>query len=339
MADIGVNTVYLHVRPFGDAVYETDLAPWSHVLYKNDKMVEGVDPGYDLLEIMAEEARRYGMRVEAWINPFRIRASGSTIGLSSSNPAWDYINAGSRTVIQYDGGIYYNPAKSESADILSEIVIELLENYDIDGIHFDDYFYPTTDKAFDSVEYNAYLNSGGSLPLEDWRRDNVSKFVSEIYDAVKSVDDRLTFGISPAGNIEYNYGYQYVDAEMWCQNDGYIDYIMPQVYFGFHNAAQPFAENVAEWNSYTYGSDTKLIVGLAAYKIGLADGGGGSQGTVGRHEWENNVDLLERMVYESRDQSGYAGIALYRYDSLFNPVNSVAWYVSEELDNLENAIN
>jgi len=317
------------VRPFGDALYDSDIFPYSYVITD----VEGKDPGFDPLEIMIELADDYGLRVEAWINPYRVRAIGSDRELASSNPAVKAVRAGSGLAIQYNGGIFYNPASADARNLITQGVIELIENYDIDGIHFDDYFYPTTDLSFDKAYYNSYRNSGGTLSQADWRRQNVDKLIKQVYTAIKNTDSSVAFGISPQARDDINYDGQFAHTESWLKN-GWVDYICPQIYYGFQNETAPYKSTLDYWHKLANKYDTDLYVGLAAYKCGAADSYAGS----GSKEWINNADMLSRMVEAARGKSSYAGFALYRYDSLFNPANNVAWYISNEIKSLEDIL-
>ncbi len=308
MADLGLNTVMVQVRPFADALYRSDYFPWSYLCTGT----EGKDPGFDPLDIMVAEAKDAGLRIEAWINPYRVRASGSR-ALSSDNQAQIWINSGSDAVIQYDGGIYYNPGNAEARALIIDGVREIVENYAVDGIHFDDYFYPTTSMDFDSQTYKAYKSGGGGMSQANWRRENVNILVRDVYAAIKSINSSVVFGISPQGNMKNNYDGQFIDVEKWTSNTGYIDYICPQIYYGFNNQTQPFATVVKSWNQIIKVNSIDLYVGIAAYKLGQTDNYAGS----GKNEWLSTTDILARMVKASRGQSHYGGFVLYRYDSIF----------------------
>lgn len=325
-ADYGLNTVFVQVRPFGDALYRSDYFPWSYVLTGE----EGVDPGYDPLAVMCELADRHGLRIEAWINPYRIRAAGSPNAICADNRATKYLRDGSDAVIQFNGGVSYNPASKEARNLITLGVMEIVQNYDIDGIHFDDYFYPTTDPAFDSTFYAAYQNAGGTLSQGDWRRENVNALVRQVYVNIKNIDPGVIFGISPQARVDVNYGSQYADVEKWLSNTGYVDYICPQIYFGFEHETVPYNQTLDLWNRMAAKSGTDLYVGLAVYKSGVADNGAKS----GSAEWQESTDMLQRMVREARRRSEYAGFVLYRYDSLFNPAGSVSGHIAVERSNL-----
>jgi len=327
--NMGLNTVYVQVRPFGDALYESDIFPYSHVMTGT----EGEGLGYDPLEIMVDLAHDYGLRIEAWINPYRVRAIGSSEPVTSSNPAIKSVRSGNGMAIQYDGGLFYNPASEKARELITDGVVEIIKNYAVDGIHFDDYFYPTTDKVFDKSYYNSYLSSGGSLSQADWRRDNVNKLIKMVYNAVKQADSSVTFGISPQARDDINYDGQFADTEKWLQN-GWVDYICPQIYYGFDNDTAPYEQTLDYWHKLAKKYDTDLLVGLAVYKCGTVDSWAGG----GKNEWVNRTDIISRMVEEARDRSSYGGFALYRYDSLFNPAAAQSGYIAKEKANLEDIL-
>ncbi len=326
ISDYGLNTVLVQVRPFGDAMYSSDCFPWSYILTGT----EGEDPGYDPLEIMVSKAKEYDLRIEAWINPYRVRAIGSSRILSESNPAVRALNAGKDTAISWQGGLFYNPASKTARSLITDGVVELVENYDIDGIHFDDYFYPTTDLSFDAAYYSSYTKGGGALSQADWRRQNVDLLVKQVYAAIKRCDSSVIFGISPQARMDNNYNGQFIDVKRWLNSTGYVDYICPQIYYGFENQTAPYEASLAEWNSMTKGSDVQLYVGLAVYKCGAVDQWAGS----GSNEWVSASNLLQRMTASARKASSYGGFALYRYDSLFRPESGVKRTVEKEKANL-----
>ena len=327
----GFNTVFVQVRPFGDALYDSKYFPWSHTITGT----EGEDPGFDPLDLMIEAARDYDLRIEAWINPYRIRNSGTTAALCDSNLAQSWLEEGTGEVIEYNGGLYYNPGNEFARNLIVDGVIEIVENYNVDGIHFDDYFYPTTDASFDADTYAAYKKEGGTLSLADWRRENVNILVREVYAEIKSIDPYIEFGISPQGNNDNNYNTQYIDVKKWVTTKGYVDYICPQIYFGFNNESYPFAETVEEWNDMIRLSSVDLYVGISPYKLGAQDTWAGS----GKNEWLNTTNILQRMVVEARRYDRYQGFAMFRYDSLFNPASGVKSQVETELKNLTSVLN
>lgn len=317
--DLGLNTVYVQVRPFGDALYYSDYFPSSYLFTGTEGEI-GSQP-YDALEIMVEAAHKRGLWIEAWLNPYRVRTSN--MALSEDNPAREMLDTGD--ALRYDGGIYYNPGSPAARELIVDGVREIVQNYDVDGIHFDDYFYPpNASAAFDA---ETYAEADTAKGLAAWRREQVDILVKEVYSAVGS---GKTFGISPAGNNENNYNALYCDVEKWLTTPGYVDYICPQVYFGFNNTVKPYKATSREFNDMITRSGVKLYVGLACYKIGDLQQGGA--------EWANNTDMMARQVEYARTLSRYGGFALYRYDSLFNPASGVAGAVKTEIGNLKDIL-
>lgn len=326
LADDGFNTVYAHVRSHSDAMYDSDIYPWS--VYCAGE--EGKAPGYDPLEIMVDEAHDAGLRIEAWVNPYRIKGTTDTSKISSGSPAYDWLDT-DKVVIVEGAGIFYNPADEDVIDLVVSGVKEIVKNYDVDGIHFDDYFYPTTAESFDSSYYNNYKASGGKLGLADWRRQNVNTLIKKVYSAIKSTDSGCRFGISPTGKMMSNYSTLYCDVYTWVTSSGYVDYICPQLYYGFNHGSLPYLGVLSEFNDMITANGVELIVGLAGYKSGATDNYAGS----GKNEWIENNDILSRQVKAARNEDNYGGFAIYRYDSIYNPVSSVAEAVGKEYDSLK----
>ena len=167
IASAGLNTVIVHVRPFCDAFYPSELFPWTS--YLTGTQGKAVD--YDPLQIFIDCAKACNLSVQAWINPYRVLLSRDESKLAENNPARKFLDAGkSENLLLTDTGIYLNPASSEAQALIIDGVREIVKNYDIDAVHMDDYFYPTTDPAVDSASYAAYQKAGGKLSLSDWRR-------------------------------------------------------------------------------------------------------------------------------------------------------------------------
>ncbi len=325
---LGLNTVIVQVRPYADAIYPSDYFPWSYLAMGT----EGEAPAFDPLKIMIREAHNRGLAIEAWINPYRVRNANYKKELSSDNVVKDYLKSGD--AIEYNGGIYFDPASEKAQKLIVNGVEEIVANYNVDGIHFDDYFYPTTDEAFDKNSYSAYKQSGGTLSLADWRRENVNQLVKAVYTAIHNEKGDVRFGISPQGNLENNYNKQFIDVALWLSDSGYVDYICPQIYFGFDNSTSPYAETVAQWNDLIKDPSVELLVGLAPYKVGTEDTWAGD----GKNEWKNHSDLLSRMVECAREEKQYEGFVLFRYDSVFNPVAGVKNQVNKEINNLKTVL-
>lgn len=325
LAADGFNTVFVHVRSHSDAMYESDIFPWS--VYCTG--TEGKNPGFDPLEIMVSEAHSAGLKIEAWINPYRVKGNSNTEKIAKSSPAYKWLGTGK--VIVLDNGIFYNPADEEVIELIVSGVEEIVRNYDVDGIHFDDYFYPTTAESFDKTYYNEYKAGGGKLSLAAWRRQNVNVLIKSVYSAIKATDSSCRFGISPGGNTDRNYNSLYCDVYTWVTSKGYVDYICPQLYYGFNNRDCPYLDVLSEFNNMITRSEVELIIGLAAYKAGAEDTYAGENG---KKEWINNNDILSRQIIAARNESRYSGFAMYRYDSLYNPASGVKKAVAAEIENL-----
>lgn len=318
-AALGINTVYVHVRSHGDAYYCSDYFPRT-------KYLGGT---YDPLEVMVEEAHARGLSFQAWINPLR-GCAVSDISRESGYKLYDW--AGGETRLVQVGSYYYlNPAYSEVTDLIAAGAREITANYDVDGVHIDDYFYPTTDAYFDSAAFS----QSGLSSLSDFRLANCDRLVSSLYSAVKKGNSSAIFGVSCQGSLYNNYNYMYADVKKWCAQSGYIDYIMPQIYYGFKNSSEPFEQCVNTWNNLAYSGGIPLIVGITSAKLGLEDKWAGE----GSNEWITDEYILERQFLASRELSSYGGIGIYSYGSVFNADYSVRSLVEREIDALKSAMN
>ncbi len=301
------NMVLLHVRPFSDAIYNSRIFPTSgYVVNKEGDPLE-----YDVLEFFINEAHKRNMELHAWINPYRIRSNTDTSSIATSSPFYQYKDTSSVKIID-NLGIFYNPASKEAQSLIVEGVKEIVKNYDVDGIHFDDYFYPDT--TIDLEDYQKYINSGGTLTLSDYRLNNVLTLIKEVYQNIKSIKPNILFGISPSGNLNNNYDFIYLDIKKILSEPGYVDYIMPQIYFGFLNEVMPFFETVNMWNSLIKVNDIKIIPALGIYKAGEYD----SIARSGSEEWLLNNDIITKQILISRRLNHYGGFALFRYSYMFN---------------------
>lgn len=317
-AALGINTVYVHVRSHGDAYYNSDYFPRTKYMSGN----------YDPLPIMIEEAHRRNLSFQAWINPLRMCAE-KDISRGSGYAVYDWL--GSERLVRVGSYYYLNPAYSDVIDVIVKGAAEIVANYDVDGLHIDDYFYPTTEEYFDSGAFS----ESGYEHISDFRRANCDNLVSSLYSAVKTANNNAVFGVSCQGNMGNNYNEMYADVEKWCRSNGYLDYIMPQIYFGFDNSTQPFAECVKNWDNLAAKGNVPLIVGITAAKIGNEDVWAGE----GRNEWLNDSAILRRQVLTSMEQVSYGGVCLFRYRLLFAPDGSVRTQVENEVSDLRSIMN
>ncbi len=322
--DMGLNRVIVQVRPYGDALYPSEIYPWSHLITGT----QGTAPDFDPLEEMVNLAHGMGLKIEAWVNPYRARIDQDRpSAFSPDNPAHD-----TSLVFHVGTGIYYNPALTTVQDMVVQGIVEIVEGYDIDGIHLDDYFYPSTDLTLDASDYQA---SGSALSQEDWRRENVNTLVKAIYEAIKDIKPEVEFGISPQGNNSNNYHSQYSDINLWLSTAGYVDYITPQLYWGFdystnsHPTAFQFSTIAQTWAEYPRDPSVDLYVGLAAYRIGTGDGSAATQ-----EEW-NSGENLRNMLQCLEDLEEVTGYTLFRHDFLFQN-SQYPFLAQQERDNIAN---
>lgn len=285
-----VNTVYLHVHPCGDAYYKSEIFPSGVYL----------DGDYDPLEIMIDEAHNMELSVHAWINPLRCQTVGQMQNLPENFiiRKWTETPDCHFTEIVSDRW-YLNPAYDETITLVCSGIEEIITQYNVDGIHIDDYFYPTTDPEFDRTAFE----ESGNIDLVSWRMENCTRLVRSIYDTVNKYN--IPFGISPQGNVESDYSTQYADVKLWSSEDGYCDYIVPQIYFGFKNETCPFEPTLYEWENIVSNDNVKLVIGLGAYKLGKADMWAGVSG---ESEWLENPDIIRQQIelVNSSDADGYA---------------------------------
>lgn len=320
VSDLGCNTIYVHVRPFGDAIYHSSLYPPSR--YMTGRAGEQGD--FDPLEIMTETAHQYKLSFHAWINPLRCENEQNFTAYNDSWLIKQWYDDDNGYVERVDGDehLWLNPAYEDVRKLIADGAAELAEKYDIDGIHYDDYFYPTTDESFDAECFAAQASCDD---LQEWRLNNISQMVKEIYSAVKAVDSDVLVGVSPQGNIENNYEYMYADVKKWCREKGYIDYICPQIYFGYNNSVKPYIETLEAWQDICT-ADVELIAGLAVYKIGEES------------EFSQTVGIISEQIDDAVGGHNYSGAALYNYLSLFESEESLQVRINEERESIKNSL-
>ena len=317
-----INRLFVHVRPFGDALYHSNIFPTSHLITGE----EGVNPPFDPLEIMIEVAHELEMELDAWVNPFRIRAPGMTAvsaELCAKNPALHMKD--DKGVIAYRNGLTYNPASEEACTIIIEGLRELCLRYPVDGVHFDDYFYPSADPYFDMDSYCAYKLSGGGLSQAAWRKQNVSLFLKRCYLTVHN-SKCGRFGVSPKGFMDCNLFEEFLDVPQILASEGYVDYICPQVYFSISDEICPFDSVIKQYDKLIK-ANIELIAGLAVYKIGRPDPHAGA----GSKEWERGEAVLANMVQYSKNARHYCGYSLYHFQAAFQPKQEYAVRIDWEL--------
>jgi len=280
---MNLNAVMFQVRPAADAMYKSDLVPWSGYLTGGSCANAGVDPGYDPLQFAIEEAHKRGLELHAWANPYRAATAISDTDVNvlknvdksifKEHPEW---------VKKAADGVYVaDPGMPEVQQWVEASIMEIVNRYDVDGIHFDDYFYHESvlndyDDNLTFALYGAGFNDKG-----DWRRNNVTTLIKELSSQIRSKKPWVKFGISPAGvwgnkadghpdgsNTTAgapNYDRAFADTRRWA-NEGFIDYICPQVYWSFGLKAAPYGEIATWWANNITNPNTQLYIGMALYK-------------------------------------------------------------------------
>ncbi len=268
----GFNAILLQIRPTADAFYTKSRELWSHWLTG----VQGLPPadGFDPLEFAIKEAHERGIELHAWFNPYR--ATMDTNAVTSVN---HITNTNPDIFYAYNGQKFFNPGLSEVREYITQVILDVVKGYDIDGVHFDDYFYPypVNGKTInDGATFEKYPN--GFTKIEDWRRNNVDLLVKMVNDSVHHYKKFVKFGISPFAiwrNYKEdtlgsrtsglsNYSQLYADSRKWIKQ-GWVDYINPQIYFSFAKTTAPFQTLLDWWTNNTFGRH--LYIGLAAYLL------------------------------------------------------------------------
>lgn len=276
--DMGMNAVILQVRPSADAFYPSEYYPWSKYL----SGTQGTAPadGFDPLAYWIERAHALGLELHAWINPFRITKSGQSEfnALTADHPAKVHPD----WVVEYEGNYYFNPGLPEVREYIVQGAEELVRNYDLDGIHLDDYFYPGS--GFNDAATYATYGTGFS-DLGDWRRDNVNQLVKTLGERLHAINPELSYGISPSGvwadksslpqGSNTTGGYEsyyasYADSRKWVQ-EGWIDYICPQIYWYIGHKSMDYATIARWWADTVKGTGVSLYIGMADYQAGNTD--------------------------------------------------------------------
>ena len=309
------NTIILQIRFGSDAIYKSNIYPTSMHIVEN----EG-DEYYDVLKYLINISHKKNIKVIAWINPYRIRTTEDTSTISEKNPAYKYLDT---DIVYINNGIYYNPSKKETEDLIIEGVKEVLE-YKIDGLLFDDYFYPDT--KIDEKDYQEYIKNNGFIEPDKYRLNIVNETIKKVHKECSNKN--IEFGISPDGNIENNYNKNYADVKTWLKEKDYIDFIMPQIYYGFYNSTRAYTKVIHEWESLIENEDIDYYIALAFYKVGKED----KYAKNGFNEWIENDNIIMKEIILSRNLKNYKGFSLFRYDNIFDSDT----YSSTSLKEIEN---
>lgn len=313
-----MNTVFFQVRPMGDALYESTYAPWSKYLTGT----LGEDPGYDPLEFAVDEAHKRGLELQAWFNPFRIDSNSENFNMDnyiSELPKESELKDNSEWIVKYNNYHYLDIGIPKVREYVINTIIEVVKNYNIDGVVLDDYFYPYPSGGVEFPDDATYAKYGERFNSKDeWRRNNVNCFIRELYSKIKEVNMDVKFGVSPFGiwrNGEYSGGSNtkglssyddvYVDSKKWIQ-EGWVNYIIPQIYWQFDYTSAPFATLVDWWAKQVENTNVELYIGHAVYKINDSNYG---------ESWLNENEIINQIRY-SRGNSSVKGSCFFRLKSL-----------------------
>lgn len=298
LAQTGINTVFVQVRPSADSIYPSSIVPWSNVLTGTS----GKAPGYDPLQFIIDETHKRGMEFHAWFNPFRASTGSDTSKLASNH----VVNTHPEWIVKYSGKSYINPGIPEARQHIIDAVMEVVNNYNIDGVHMDDYFYPsgeTKSNTFGDDNTFAMYNDKNISNKGDWRRDNISTFVQQLGQKIHAAKPSVSYGVSPFGVWRNKasdplgsdtkagmsaYDSTYADVRAWIKNE-WIDYVIPQVYWSLSRSEVRYDVITNWWADQVKGTNVKLYIGHAAYKLGTPEIG-----------WNTAQEIINEMYYNER---------------------------------------
>jgi uncharacterized lipoprotein YddW (UPF0748 family) len=311
---LGFNAVFFQVRPTSDALYRSSIFPWSKYLTGT----QGLAPEgqFDPLAFITQAAHERGLQLHAWLNPYRITSEAADNDkLAPGHPAL----AHPEWTVLHDSKMYWNPGEPGARQLISDGVREIVENYDVDGIHIDDYFYPGQDFN-DAAAYAAY---GGGLTLAEWRLANTEATVTDMHYITRSSGKNMVFGVSPVGiwaNLGTSplgsdtrggeaYTQKYADTRGWVKR-GALDYIAPQIYWNIGFDVAEYKTLVDWWSDVVAGTGVKLYIGQAAYRTGNPNRGSAWHG----------VSEIGRQLDYNRGKPDVDGYIMYTYNTFIeNP--------------------
>ena len=332
IASYNINLIVFQVRPTSDAYYKSKLNPWSRFITGT----EGKDPGFDVLEFVIEEAKKYGIEVHAWMNPYRVAsATLEQMGLSKEEylNTLDELNYARRhpedTILDGLGKVILKPASETVIKFVTDTIMEVVENYDVTGVHIDDYFYPYAKVPVSEEEedFNKAKEANPELSMDDWRRENVNKMIRSIHQSLKAFNEKnqkcVEFGISPfaiyrthislkedgwekgslhsAGALQC-YTDLYSDVYKWME-EGWIDYVVPQVYFSFERRDVNYHDLTKWWVERCAETGTKLYIGQGLYQMGVNE------------VWQNPLEIDNQLRF-NQQFANISGTIFFTYRDL-----------------------
>jgi uncharacterized lipoprotein YddW (UPF0748 family) len=300
----GMNVMIVQVRPAADAFYPSRYEPWSQWL--TGMQGKPPVPYYDPLKFMIAETHKRGMEFHAWLNPYRAvfntkKSSITSSHITRKHPEW---------FVKYGDKKYFDPGNTEAQKFVVNVVYDIVKRYEVDAIHMDDYFYPYRIPGKEFPDDKSYRNSGSKLNKDDWRRSNVDSIILSLNRAIKKINPKCQFGISPFGVWRNNdkdpdgsatraghtnYDDLYADILLWLK-EGWIDYIAPQLYWEIEHLDAPFLTLLDWWSNHTYGKN--CYIGIGIYKAGLNEA------------WKDQLQL-PRQLQAIRQTPNIQGMVFY----------------------------
>ncbi|WMJ22253.1 family 10 glycosylhydrolase [Paludicola sp. MB14-C6] len=284
----GLNTVIVQVRPHGDSMYPSQYYPWS----KHASGTVGAKVDYDPLAIMVEEAHNRSLEIHAWINPYRTMNDAEFALVDNSFPTKAWYSSEKRDqymIKSNDGRWWLKPGNKEVQQLIINGSNEMVKNYKIDGVHIDDYFYNDSPSAYGDTAAQA--------------KANTTAMVKGLYDGMKSINPKARFGVSPAGAFRAanklpssDMGNLSTDLAKWCSQPGYIDYVMPQIYWDYNHSVQPYTMTLNKWENFVTCDSVALYIGLAPYRL--------------------SNDVINQQIKDAMASNRASGYCLFRYDHI-----------------------
>lgn len=342
IASYNMNTIVFQVRPASDAYYVSKLNPWSRYITGT----EGQDPGFDVLQFVIDEAKKYGIKIHAWMNPYRVSVSSLNLENTTIEEAasaylatLDDMNFAKQhpehTLVDGANKIILCPSHPEVIDFVTQSIMEVVENYDVEGVHIDDYFYPYGKIPFEREEQDYYTyRESEQQNFDDWRRSNVDKMIKNIHDALKKsfskTGKKVDFGISPfavyrthsslveggwekgsfhsAGALQC-YSELYSDVYKWMK-EKWIDYVVPQVYFPFERVDVRYHDLTKWWNDIAKETKTTLYIGQGLYQMGSNE------------YWQNKEEIANQLKFNCQFDH-ISGTIFFTYKDLVKGQNEI----------------
>ncbi|MQA24621.1 MAG: family 10 glycosylhydrolase [Micromonosporaceae bacterium] len=331
-----LNAVFVQVRPTADAFWPSPLEPWSMWLTGE----QGKDPGYDPLEFLVRESHKRNLEFHAWFNPYRVSmpASLGHAGVDVNKLPADHVaRRNPDWVVPYPvdnagGRLYFDPGIPEVRDFVQNAIMHAVENYDIDAVHFDDYFYPYPAAGQDFGDHHTYAEHGAGFDnIHDWRRNNTNLLIKQIGERIHAAKPWVKFGISPFGiwrnkgtdprgsetNGLQSYDAIYADSRLWVKA-GWLDYINPQIYWNIGFTVADYAKLTPWWADVVAGTGVHLYAGQAAYKIGT----GGA--------WDDPAELSKHLTFNRDYPDVHGDVHFSAVQLRANRLGAISRLVSEQ---------